>query len=851
MKSGNPYQITSPLLSPEDVREIQVFIEQLQKTYGMHWSFILDLKDNIAQVLRCIYSDTRTTGLNPVMNIPLVPDLSWRVTAIDMDEPLFFHKLDLEDPRSFYLRKMSSMRHTLLFQIKADSNIGLLTMFTAGDDKAMLSKRDVSDVARKCQELVPSLGRVIMKMEQEVLNEAMLKIRKRETPIFISQLFNRLMDMPVLFLEKTSAENYQSIYEQGLPKQIRTDRHFFKISNPEGKKFLMCQWKDICYSEEVAPEQKVTAVFLGTPEYALLTFGELQLRGRSRQDFHHYLEVVESLLHKPVHQISTLTFLLHLQHWIRSGDQDISVIFQHIIDNLVPFLNADFGTLALLSREKNTMLFVSQAGEIVNPLKTLSMDRVADNPESIMAWVAENNKPYLASDVSKDPFYRAFNSDIRSEMCAPIQVRGETIGLFSVSSRKVGQFTKSSISKLCFFSDQIGIALFQAGILEKAFENEQARKLDQEIKFGFHRGTHAKNLTYNFGNLVGSGEGAMGRVFEAIQKINGSGRDDLNVLITGETGCGKEMVSFALHNSSRRGKRPMVVANFASFGGDPNLIQSELFGHEKGSFSGATERRIGCIEQANGSTLLIDEVGDIVSSVQIKLLRVLQQSSIKTFQRLGGQETIKSDVRILAATHKDLWKEIQDGSFREDLFYRLQTLVIRIPPLRERIEDIPMLVSHFSAKYQRMVPELEIVWTENAVKALQAYSWPGNVRQLEAVINRALVLYTENGYVNQAAINASLEAEKRPLPLEASLFKRVADSGDNAFWEMVREPYRNHEITRNQLVSLVRDSLAETKGSYKQAARIMGVLDKDYNRFLDFLKNSGAKPDFREFRKDV
>ena len=841
-----------PRLTRENVAEIQDMIKYLRGRFSERWGFVLDLKDDMSQVMRCIYADTGDSGLIPVMNVPLIANLSWRVTGIERNEPLFFGKVDMNDPRSFYLRRTVGAQQMVLVPIRSDSNIGLLTMVNTVGNSDHLSKGEIEEIQRQCNKLVPLVQSVSWKLEQEILNDAMDKIRKRESPLFVSQLFNRLLELPIIFLEKSGPITYRTVCQYGLPKQVDSSKTVFRLENPEKKKFLQFNWRQVCDLPDLAADQRVTAVILDTGEHAILALGEILLRGQTRDDFTHYVEQAERLLRRPPYRISTLTFLLHLQHWIRGEDRDIQVIFQHIVDALVPFLQADFGTLVLIDREKAGMLLVSQAGEFKSRLRKLPLDTTGDRePASILEWVATHGKPFLAADVSKVPFYKSFNTAIRSEMCVPIHVRGETIGMFSVSSRRTDQFGQEDLSKLGFFSDQIGIALYQAGLLEKAFvESEVARKLDQEIRFGFHAGTHAKDLTYNFGNLVGNPNGSMGKVFAAIQRINNSGRDDLNVLITGETGCGKEMVSFALHNSSRRAQRPMVVANFASYGGDPNLIQSELFGHEKGSFSGASHRRIGCIEQAHDSTLLIDEVGDIVSSVQIKLLRVLQQSAVKKFQRLGGQETIKSNVRILAATHKDLWKEVQEGRFREDLFYRLQTLVVRIPPLRERLEDIPLLIAHFTAKYERMVPDLKITWTEGAMRSLQSYSWPGNVRQLEAVMNRALVLYTEGGLVTEDAIGQSLDAERRPLPAQISLFKRVCEGGEGAFWQLVREPYRQHDITRSQLKDLVRDSLEATKGSYKQAARMMGVLEKDYNRFLDFLKNAGTKLDYREFRRE-
>ena len=841
------------LLTKDDVREIELFIAGLRGQHGPHWGFVLDLRDNLAQVLRCIYSDSGSTGFNPVMNIPLIPKLSWRATAIESSQPLFFDAVDMSDPRSFYLRKTVGMKQTVLFPIKADTNIGLLTMFHSREAISPLSKEKIAAIHRSCGALVPVISRGIMKKEQDVLEMAMLALRKKETPIFVAQLFNRLLDLPVLFLENVGASNFRGQCWQGFNGRELCKDTVFQVPFPKEVKIWEVPSGQVSIPVFPATPDPITAIKLGDGNYALLVSGNLSLRGRHKGDFFHFLNLAEQLLDKPPYQLSTLTFLLHLQHWIQSENRDINVVFQYITDHLISFLHADFGTLALLDHQRNIMMFASQAGKLTNPISRLRFNAKGE-PDSILSWVARHHQPYLAKDVRKDPYYKSFDASIRSEMCVPIQVRGKTIGLFSVSSRRVNAFSTVDLVKLRFFSDQIGIGLFQAGILDRAFaEDDEIRKLDQQIMFGFDQGTHAKDLTYHFGNLVGQKQGSMRKVFEAIHKINASGRDDLNILITGETGSGKEMIAFALHNSSRRGQKPMVVANFASFGGDPNLIQSELFGHEKGSFSGATNRRVGCIEQANGSTLLIDEVGDIVPSVQIKLLRILQQGAVKSFQRLGGQVDIQSNVRILAATHKDLWKATQSSQFREDLFYRLQTIVLRIPPLRERLEDIPLFLAHFIAKYQRIVPELAIHWTDKAVKELQNYNWPGNVRQLEAVINRALVLYATDGKLTDEAVRESLQDEHQNRS-EASLIRQqptleeISGAGGDAFWSLVRDPFRDRQLTKEQVRDLIREALQATQGSYKQAAQLMGISPQDYNRFMDFLRNSGTKLDFRSFR---
>lgn len=834
-------------LETETLTLLEKFTADLRQDYGASWGLVLDVRDNIAQLVRCVFSDTRGSGLQPMASVPLVPDLSWRVTAMESERPFFFETVDSNDPRSFYLNKRVGPQQIAFFPIREDINLGVLTIFTHKAGTKTLREADVHKIHRRCQALIPQFHRFIWKIEQASLNQALADNRQREAPVFICQLFSRLLESPCLFLERMSDGGFRVLHREGTLRQPAVGSSVHLHTPIEGT-IHKGVWSDWSSDEIFSAQQPVVHIRFGKGDHVVLCMGHLDVPPKTIEHFHYYVDKVEHLLNRPNEQISTLNFLLHLQHWIRSGERNSQEVFQFIIETLVPYLGADFGTLALLNPDKQKLILVSQAGAIVNPLKTLPIeDGEQTDPTSILSWVARNERPFLASDVRQVEFYKAFDPDIRAEMCAPIRVRGDLIGIFSISSKTPHRFAAQDLSKLNFFCDQIGIALFQAGILDRVLmENDQLRKSEQESKFGVAQHTHAKDLIYTYGNLVGDSSGSMGAVYGAIERINQSGREDLNVLITGETGTGKEMVAFALHNSSRRAKRPMVITNFASLGGDPNLIQSELFGHEKGAFSGATQRRVGALEQANGSTLLIDEVGDIVHAVQIKLLRVLQQGAEKTFQRLGGQTTVNSNLRILAATHRDLWQAVKAGSFREDLYFRLRTLVIRVPPLRERAEDIPLLAAHFAAKCERAVPGSQLHWGQGAIAVLQAYDWPGNVRQLEAVINRASVMYADDGLMTRDAILQSLAAENA-APSQ-SLFDRVRQAGDNAFWQDVWEPFRGHRITKQDLLTLVEDALTASKGSYKQAARMMGVADEDYRRFLDFLKNSDAKPDFRKFR---
>lgn len=244
-------------------------------------------------------------------------------------------------------------------------------------------------------------------------------------------------------------------------------------------------------------------------------------------------------------------------------------------------------------------------------------------------------------------------------------------------------------------------------------------------------------LQYNFGNLIGKSN-AMLNVFETIRKISPS---SATVLIEGESGTGKELVAKSIHFNSPRRDKPFIAVNCSALA--ENLLESELFGHEKGSFTGAIAMKKGRFELADGGTLFLDEISELSQNLQVKLLRVLQE---KTFERVGGVKSIKVDIRIITATNRQLKEEVKEGRFREDLFYRLNVLNIVIPPLRQRLEDIRLLVDHFIKKYaaeRKTGPPVSGVDAE-VERLLYDYTWPGNVRELESYIERALILCAED-----------------------------------------------------------------------------------------------------------
>jgi PAS domain S-box-containing protein len=279
---------------------------------------------------------------------------------------------------------------------------------------------------------------------------------------------------------------------------------------------------------------------------------------------------------------------------------------------------------------------------------------------------------------------------------------------------------------------------------------------------------------YNFEEIIG-GSGAMRSVLGKVAQV---AQTDSTVLILGETGTGKELVARAVHNASKRKDRPLIKLNCSAL--PTGLVESELFGHEKGAFTGATEKRIGRFELADGGTIFLDEVGELPPEMQVKLLRVLQE---REFERVGGGATIRVDVRVIAATNRDLEQAVAAGKFRQDLFYRLNVFPVRLPPLRERVEDIPLLVHYFVGRYAAKIGRAITRVSPEAMQHLATYAWPGNVRELENVIERAVIL------------SSGPELGIAPEALPASPAGPAADDGRAADPEALREVERQHIVT--------------------------------------------------------
>jgi two-component system response regulator PilR (NtrC family) len=340
--------------------------------------------------------------------------------------------------------------------------------------------------------------------------------------------------------------------------------------------------------------------------------------------------------------------------------------------------------------------------------------------------------------------------------------------------------------------------------VRNALERRELRQENVLLKRALRNGS-------SFSNIVGRSP-AMAGVFELIETVAPTSS---TILITGESGTGKELVARAIHVHSPRRDRAFVALNCGAL--PETLLESELFGHTRGAFTGAVATRKGLIESAERGTVFLDEIAEMSPMMQVKLLRVLQE---RRFRRLGGSEEIEADIRIITATNRDLPRLVAEGTFREDLFYRINVIPIQLPPLRDRPSDIPLLADHFLAKYREQMGKPVTGISPEAVRCLEAFAWPGNVRQLENVIERAVAL--ERGAVIQAE---SLPADVRQPVV-------TAGGGD----EGVRLPAQGMDLPRHlehREREFVMQALKQADGRHDRAARLLAISPRQLRHLLD------------------
>ncbi len=388
-----------------------------------------------------------------------------------------------------------------------------------------------------------------------------------------------------------------------------------------------------------------------------------------------------------------------------------------IIETAKNLTHAEGSSLLLLDQASQNLLFAHATGEVSEELKKLTVPM----GQGIAGWVARERKPQIVNAADQDKrWYKGIDEQTnfvtRSLLCVPLLVGDRTVGVIEVINKCDGtnfnQDDQEILQK---------VASLAATVLENASQYQKLKDNYTQLK---------KEIAGRY-DIIGQ-SAAIREVMGLAQKVAAG---TTTVLLQGENGTGKELLARYIHDQSGRADGPFVAVNCAAIPVD--LLESELFGYEKGAFTGAVGRRKGHFESAHGGTIFLDEVGDLPLAVQAKILRVLQE---REFIRLGGTETIRVDVRIVAATNQHLQDLVKRSLFREDLYYRLNVFQIFLPPLRQRKDDIPVLTQHFLDRFNRETTKNIQGLTEQALRSLTDYHWPGNIRELQNVIERAMVL---------------------------------------------------------------------------------------------------------------
>lgn len=432
--------------------------------------------------------------------------------------------------------------------------------------------------------------------------------------------------------------------------------------------------------------------------------------------------------------------LLQISHSITTirNRADLSQLLQHTLKRYMHFNDAIILTYIKENKTLKAVAWHLEGARATHPL----LQQALENEFPITDTTIANSHTPVIVDIEelykkgKEQLAFVFHAGLQELTFVKLFDGNEFVGAIVFLSETKNNFTPEHVALVQRLSYQISIVTVNIMANEKIKRqleeiNQYKQQLEDE-KLYLQEEVRQGN-TYN--DIIGAGE-AMQKVFHLLSQVSFT---NSTVLILGETGTGKELIARAIHNASYRKDKLMVKVNCASI--PSTLIESELFGHEKGAFTGAIERRIGKFELANHGTLFLDEIGEMPLEMQAKLLRALQEKEI---ERVGGKATIKVDVRILAATNRNLQKEVAEGRFRSDLYYRLNVFPITIPPLRERQEDIPLLTSSFVERFSRNAGKHISNISSRAMKELQAYTWPGNVRELEHLIERSILLTTGN-----------------------------------------------------------------------------------------------------------
>ncbi len=412
--------------------------------------------------------------------------------------------------------------------------------------------------------------------------------------------------------------------------------------------------------------------------------------------------------------------LIEINALINSNFTDIRSLLTRILESATRLTEGEASSLLLVDKESSKLYFEIALGSKGDAVRKYSLNM----GEGIAGWVAQHNTSLIINDVESDKRHfvdisKKIDYASRTMLAVPMRMKDECIGVIEMINKKDGKdFSQDDLQWLEIFANQAALAIQNARSFEKA--REEIHFLQDQITTD--RGYHT---------LIAKSP----IVLEKLEIIDRVAKTDSSVLILGESGVGKELFAEQIHLRSQRRNAPFVRVNCAAL--PEGLLESELFGHVKGAFTDAVQNRRGRFEIADGGTIFLDEIGDLPLKLQAKLLRVIQQRS---FEKVGSSESITVDVRILAATNRDIEALMERGEFRSDLYYRLNVLPIYIPPLRQRPEDIPELAQFFLKKFRRETKKQFDGFSDDAMEAILSYSWPGNVRELENAIERACVI---------------------------------------------------------------------------------------------------------------
>ncbi len=435
----------------------------------------------------------------------------------------------------------------------------------------------------------------------------------------------------------------------------------------------------------------------------------------------------KSLAYEEIKQLEEQQRVLLEINQAVSAHLDREELFHAIANSVRSMVSFDGMGIALLSPEEDIVLYffeIEEGPAFHHPGARLRRGK------SVGGWVLEHKRPFVSSRLEDlRPFpdsLDALTKEGMQSMCAlPLLVKGRAMGFLVFMGRAQGTYDSADLPFLEEMAAAVAVAV------DKSLAYEEIKQLKDRLNLENIYLQEEIKTAHNFEEIVGESR-TLKKVLKGVEMVAGT---DSSVLITGETGTGKELVARAIHHLSQRKNRVLINVNCAAL--PAGLIESELLGHEKGAFTGALSRKMGRFELADKGTIFLDEIGDIPPELQAKLLRVLQEHEL---ERVGGTQTIKVDVRVIAATNRDLEKAVKENRFREDLYYRLNVFPIPLPPLRERKEDISLLVQYFVNKHTlRLGKSIEKIRQET-MEQLTAYPWPGNVRELENVIERAVIL---------------------------------------------------------------------------------------------------------------